>query len=190
VRAYSYVTLIYWALAMSSSELTVTEKKNIVSMRLNNNDRVAVRTLASRLFVRESELYRFAIRHLLNRLHKLHNTDCTGSDLLPLLIEFREELGQHLGIKKQQLFKIVNDGNAHPDKFVAMSDIELLLLPQHTVRQRLLKTDEALPFKQNDTGTWLERYFIKKYSLAKTADGLEGDNLDTDGIIDPSPSFG
>ena len=134
-------------------------------MRLNNNDRNAIQTMASRLFVRESELYRFAVNNLLNRLHKLHDLDCTGSDLLPLFIEFKEELIQNLGLKKQQLFTIINSGNIHPDKFVGMADIELLLLPQHLVRQRLLQIDDALAVKQHDISTWLECYFAGKYGL-------------------------
>lgn len=136
-------------------------------MRLNNDDRLAIQSMASRLFVRESELYRFAVNTLLNRMHKLHDLDCTGTDLLPLFIEFREELNQNLGLKKQQLFNIVNNGISHPEKFVAMSDIELLLLPQHLVRQRLLQIQNAVAFKQYDINAWLESYFVEKYGLAK-----------------------
>jgi hypothetical protein len=153
---------------MSSQGFNGDEKKHIVSMRLNNNDRNAIQTMASRLFVRESELYRFAVNHLLNRMHKLHDLDCTGSDLLPLFIEYREELNLNLGFKKQQLFKIVNNGNAHPDKFVSMADIELLLLPQHLVRQRLLQIEDALVLKQHDVNAWLERYLVDKYALGKS----------------------
>ncbi|UOA10532.1 hypothetical protein [Methylobacter sp. S3L5C] len=149
----------------SSPGITEGDKKQIVSMRLNNHDRNAIQTMASRLFVREAELYRFAVSNLLNRMYQLHDMDCTGSDLLPLFIEFREELNQNLGLKKQQLFKIINNGNANPDKFVAMADIELILLPQHLVRQRLLQIDAALAFKQLDINTWLKSYFIAKYSL-------------------------
>ena len=139
-------------------------------MRLNNHDRNAIQTMATRLFVREAELYRFAVNNLLNRMHQLPNLDCTGSDLLPLFIEFREELNLNLGFKKQQLFKVINNGNAHPDKFVAMSDIELLLLPQHLVRQRLLQIEAAQAFKQQDINTWLESYFVEKYGLPKFID--------------------
>jgi hypothetical protein len=152
---------------MSTQGFTEGEKKQIVSMRLNNNDRNAIQTMASRLFVRESELYRLAVNNLLNRMHQLHDLDCTGSDLLPLFIEFREELNLNLGLKKQQLFKIVNNGNAHPDKFVSMSDTELLLLPQHLVRQRLLQIEAALAVRQQDVSAWLESYFVEKYGLAK-----------------------
>jgi hypothetical protein len=155
---------------MAIQEQIESDKKFIVSMRLNNADRMAIRAMASRLFVRESELYRCAVNNLLNCMHKLHDTDCTGSDLLPLFIEFRVELIQGLGLKKQQLFNIINSGNMHPDKFVAMADIELLLLPPHLVRQRLLQIGEALAVKQEDIGTWLECFLVEKYGLDRISE--------------------
>jgi len=158
---------LIWYLNMSSEEFIESDKKYIVSMRLNNNDRMAIRAMASRLFVRESELYRFAVNNLLNCLHKLHDMDCMGSDLLPLFIEFRVDLIQNLGLKKQQLFNIINSGNMPPDKFVAMADIELLLLSRHLLRQRLLQMEEAVAVKQDDLNLWLESYFVRKYKLDK-----------------------
>ncbi len=134
-------------------------------MRLNNADRLSVRAAAARLFVRESELYRFAVHHLLHRLNPLLEERNAGSDLLPLFMEFREELNIHLGLKKNQLFKIFNGKNTSPDKFVAMSDIELLLLPHHAVRQRLLQTPDAAASKHANTDLWLENYLLQKYQI-------------------------
>lgn len=148
---------------MNDNEHLLDDKKHIVSIRLNNSDRIAVRSTAARLFVRESELYRFAVYHLLNRLHKLHDDACVGSDLLPLFIEFKDELNTHLGLKKHQLFKIFNGKSPHPEKFVSMADIELLLLPQHAVRQRLLQMNEATGQRQADTHAWLVAYLREKY---------------------------
>ena len=152
---------------MSLEESLANDKKLIVSMRLNNKDRNGIQAVASRLFVRESELYRFAINNLLNRMTMLHDDGCTGSDLLPLFIEFREAFNECLGLKKQQLFKIINTGNADPDKFVGMADIELLVLPQHLLRQRLLKTDDALVFRNNDITMWLQNYLKSKYQYTE-----------------------
>jgi hypothetical protein len=97
--------------------------------------------------------------------------------LLPLFLEIREELTQQLGLKKHQLFKIFNGKNTAADKFVAMSDIELLLLPLHVVRQRLQQTNDALPLKLSNTGAWLEAYLGKKYvfSVAAEENDLEAD---------------
>ena len=156
--------------ALNDNEAFFNDKKQIVSMRLNNADRNAVRSTAARLFVRESELYRFAVYHLLHRLHKLHDDSCCGSDLLPLFLEIREELTQQLGLKKHQLFKIFNGKHTASDKFVAMSDIELLLLPLHVVRQRLQLTSDASPFKHSNTSAWLEAYLNKKYGFSAMAE--------------------
>ncbi len=163
---------------MSTPDYTVGDKKHIVSMRLNNIDRNAIQTMASRLFVRESEIYRFAVNNLLNRLHKLHDLDCIGSDLLPMFIEFREELVHNLGLKKQQLFTIINSADVHPDKFVGMADIELLVLPQNLVRQRLLQLEDALAIKQNDVNAWLKNYFIEKYDLPRPIEENYDDDIE------------
>lgn len=148
---------------MNENEHLLDDKKHIVSIRLNNSDRIAVRSTAARLLVRESELYRFAVYHLLNRLHRLHDDACVGSDLLPLFIEFKDELNTHLGLKKHQLFKIFNGKNPDPEKFVSMADIELLLLPQHAVRQRLQQISEAAGQRRTDTDAWLLAYLREKY---------------------------
>ncbi len=149
---------------MSENDL-FNDRKYIVSMRLSNADRIAVRSTAARLFVRESKLYRFAVHHLLNRLHRLHDDSVNGSDLLLLFLEFKEELAVHLELNKYQMFKILNGRTTSPEKFVAMADIELLLMPKHTVRNRLTMTPEAAKFKHVNTSEWLRYYFIDKYQL-------------------------
>ena len=156
---------------MSESEQILTaDKKHIVSLRLNNADRFAACSIAERLSVRESELYRFAVCHFISRLHKLNNASFNGSDLLPLFLEFREELKTHLGLKKHQLFDILNGKNTPSDKFVAMVDIELLLLPRHRVRQRLTQSS-TVATQRDSTDAWLEDYLRKKYRF-----GLEFEN--------------
>lgn len=152
---------------MKAIDSHLDDKKNIVSIRLNNSDRDAMRVTAARLLVRESELYRFAIHHFLSRLQGLQDNSYTGSDLLPLFLEFRDELNSELGLKKHQLFEILNGRTADPSKFVSMSDVELLLLPQHSVRQRLHQLPEAVDCRRADSSDWLEQYFRVKYGLAK-----------------------
>lgn len=152
---------------MPNSQIDLIDKKHIVSIRLNNADRIGIRTTAARLLVRESELYRFAVCHLLNRLHKLHDEASVGSDLIPLFLEFREEFNSQLNLKKHQLFKIFNGRNPPQHKFVAMADIELLLLPQHAVKQRLQTTTDASNARNANTDIWLKSYLLGKYELDK-----------------------
>lgn len=151
--------------SVENEPIEIDEKKSIVSMRLSNSDRLSVRSTASRLHIRESELYRFAICFLLRRLNKLHDDSYSGSDLLPLLLEFRDELDISLKLNKQQLFNIINNRNTSTEKFVPMVDIELLLMPEHATRQRLSKTPEALDYKDSNTGKWLINYLNSKYNF-------------------------
>ena len=142
----------------------MNELKQIISLRLVDSDRAAVQAIASRLFVRESDIYRFAINYLLNRFSCLFDDTCTGSDLLPAMLEIRAEINHTLGLKRHQLEKIINGSNLHPDKYVAMSDIELLLMPQHILKQRLMKLDE-IPRTPIDIESWLKLYLTEKYNL-------------------------
>ncbi len=142
----------------------MNELKQIISLRLVDSDRVAIQAIASRLFVRESDIYRFAINYLLNRFSCLFDESCTGSDLLPAMLEIRAEINHTLGLKRHQLERIFNGNNLNPDKYVAMSDIELLLMPQHILKQRLMKQDET-PRANIDVETWLKLYLTEKYNL-------------------------
>lgn len=157
-------------MSMLNEDDLLNDRKNIVSIRLGNSDRETVRYMASRLFVRESKLYRFAIHHLIARLHKLNDETCCGNDLLLLFLDFKEELATHLDLKKHQLFKIFNGRTTRAEKFVAMSDIELLLMPDHVIRQRLQLIPDALQFKHANTTEWLRSYFTHKYALVSTMD--------------------
>ena len=74
------------------------EKKHVVSIRLTNNDRGGIQNLSSRLFIREADLYRFAVNSLLDRMCLLNDDSKRGSDLLPLFINHRTEINQHLNL--------------------------------------------------------------------------------------------
>ncbi len=80
------------------------------------------------------------------------------------MLEIRTEINHTLGLKRHQLEKIINGNNLHPDKYVAMSDIELLLMPQHLLKQRLMKLDE-ISRPPSDPESWLKAYLMEKYSL-------------------------
>ncbi len=144
----------------------MTDRKHIVSLRLNNDDRRAIQSIASRLLVRESDMYRLAVSQLLARLETLLDSSCRGFELLPLFLELREELNYNLGFKKPQLYKIINYKELSPEKLVPMSDIELLILPHHAVRNRLAKLHQV---EENniDTDVWLKLYFEQKYFSAE-----------------------
>ncbi len=140
----------------------MNERKNIVSMRLADGDRTAVQAIAERLYIRESDVYRFAVKQLLSNMEAFLSPSHSGCDLLPLLLECREDLILHLGLKKNQLYNILNSGETNPEKYVSMSDVELLILPNASIRQQLMKLQDP-PEKNIDTESWLKYYFAEKY---------------------------
>lgn len=154
----------------------MNELKQIISLRLVDSDRAAVQAIAARLFVRESDVYRFAINYLLNRFSCLFDESCTGSDLLPAMLKIRGEINHTLGLKRHQLDKIINGNNLHPDKYVAMSDIELLLMPQHMLKQRLMKLDDT-PRNNLSIENWLVAYLTEKYGLLDMEEEVEFENF-------------
>ena len=143
----------------------LNEKKHVVSIRLTNSDRGGIQNLSSRLFIRESDLYRFAVNSLIDRMSLLNDDSNRGSDLLPLFVNLRAEINQHLNLTKEQLYKIINAGNADPDKLVPMEDVELLIQPDNVLRRQLHLNPEALAFKNKDTDSWLHDYFVDKYKI-------------------------
>jgi len=140
----------------------MNERKKIISLRITDDDRTSIQSMASRLYIRESDIYRFAINQLLTRFDKLLDESCSGRDLLPLFLEYREELNHHMNLKKKQLHTIFNGQEPTPETYVSMADVELLLLPHHALRQRLSKIQPP-PEDNIDTDTWLKKYFTAKY---------------------------
>ncbi len=136
----------------------------MISLRLLDCDRTDIQAIATRLFVRESDIYRFTINFFLNRFSCLLDPSCTGSDLLLPLCEIRAEINHTLGLKKIQLEKIINGNILDADKYVAMSDVELLLMPQRNLRQRLSKLMEVST-SSVDVEDCLKDYLTKKYNL-------------------------
>ncbi len=142
------------------------DRKHIVSLRLTQDDRESIQSIATRLLVKESYIYRFAINQLLVRLEKLLDTSNRGIRLLPLFLDLREELNYNLGFKKTQLYNIINFKELSPENRVSMDDVELLILPNHAVRSRLAKIHPA-PETNIDTDAWLKQYFEQKYLLGQ-----------------------
>lgn len=141
-----------------------TDLKQTISLRLADADRLQVQALAARLFVRESDIYRLAIGYLLNRFGDFLNPEKTGSDLLPAFLQARVEMNDILEVRRHQLENILNGNNARPEKYIAMSDIELLMLPRHLLRSGLMKADSK-PRKNLDAEAWLALYLSEKYQL-------------------------
>lgn len=147
------------------------DAKQMISVRIEESDRAFVQMLAARLYVRESDIYRFAINHLLGKMTLLLDETCTGIDLLLALLEIRTELNSTLGLKRNQLERIINNHYCSRNKYVAMLDIELLLMSEHMLKQTLSRLYPA-PKDRGNIDNWLKEYLCSKYNVIEIDENL------------------
>ena len=106
----------------------IEDRKQNVSVRLNVSDLVKIKEIAKRLHVRESDVFRFAIKATLAKLIPLHDHSVKGSDLVPAFIECGAELTSYFDLDTVRLENIFNAGLDDLSKKVDSDDIELLAM--------------------------------------------------------------
>ena len=104
------------------------DKKKNISVRLNASDLQKIRDIARRLRVRDSDVFRFAIKAMLSKLIPLHDCSVQGSDLMPAFIECGTELTKYFDLDSDRLELIINNNLEDADKRVDTEDIELLAM--------------------------------------------------------------
>jgi hypothetical protein len=104
------------------------DKKQNVSVRLNISDLSKIKDIAKRLHVRESDVFRFAIKATLTKLIPLHDNNSKGRDLLPAFIEYGSELTNYFDLDVQRLDTVINQGVEDPLARVDYDDIELIAM--------------------------------------------------------------
>jgi len=103
----------------------MANKKNI-SVRLGIGDLRRIKEIALRLDVKESDIFRFAVKSLSTRLMPLLNRQLKGVPMLVALLESGEELLRYFEFDAFQLDKLIN--GEEDDQAVADEDIELLAI--------------------------------------------------------------
>lgn len=153
------------------------QRKQNISVRMNASDLRRIREIAARLKVRESDVFRFAVRSSLAKLTPLQDTHTAGRDLVPVFIEFGSELTSYFELDQEQLETIINGPLTDQGKRVERDDIELLAswgMQDHYLHLRLKEAfsrdrDSATP------ATLLRQYLYEKY-----VSGNKGDRRGTD----------
>lgn len=103
----------------------MANKKNI-SVRLGVGDLRRIKEIALRLDVKESDIFRFAVKSLSTRLMPLLNRQLKGVPMLVALLESGEDLLRYFEFDAFQLDKLINGEEG--DQAVADEDIELLAI--------------------------------------------------------------
>ena len=65
----------------------VDNKKQNVSVRMSSTDLKRIKDIAQRMNVRDSDVFRFAIKNTLAKLTPLNDSLVRGKDLLPVKIQ-------------------------------------------------------------------------------------------------------
>jgi hypothetical protein len=158
-------------------------RKQAVSIRMSAADIRAVKKLAKRFEVRDSDVIRFAVKSMLAKLSPLSDSGLKGRNLVPVFVETGTDIFRYLDIDAARLETIINEG-AEPTARVDHEDIQLLAMsgvPQSYAMLRLLgigaKPDQV-GLADRDSGDReqlaqsLRSYLYEKYGYGARQNGL------------------
>ena len=156
-------------------------RKKAVSLRLNVADIRRVKRLAQRLGVRDSEIIRYALQQMLQRLSPLTDAAQRGRSLVPLFLDTGTELVREFDLDAQRLDAIINDG-VPPEAAVPADDLHLLTL-------NAASAPPLLPAPDTVDGEWryqerrtspVRRYLYQKYLCEMREDTPRVRSLEVD----------
>lgn len=102
-------------------------RKRAVSIRMSAADVGKVRRLAQRLGVRDSDVFRYAVKTTLARLAPLSDPHVRGRSLVPVFLESNSDLFTHFDLDAARLENIINE-DAHESRRVDHEDIQLIAM--------------------------------------------------------------
>ena len=152
----------------------IDDKKQTVSVRMSASDHNKVKEIANRLHVRESDLFRFAVKSAITKLLPLYDKNFKGKDLIPLFIEFGHELTNYFELDTMRLDEIINEGvSKDSDNYVDYDDLNLIAMSgirENHLYIRLNYLNQEFSNISNSGGSadhenhsLLKRYLYRKY---------------------------
>ena len=103
------------------------QRKQAVSIRLGSSDVRKIKRVAERLGVRDSDVIRFALKSMLNRIAPLCDPEIRGRNLVPVFVEAGCDLIAHFDLDAFRLEAIINEG-ADDERLVDHDDVVLLAM--------------------------------------------------------------
>ncbi len=142
----------------------VEHRKQAVSIRLGEGDVRNIKRMAQRLGVRDSDIIRYAVKSMLNRISPLCDEAIRGRNLVPVLVESGDELIRFFELDAFRLDSIIND-RVGADTRVDRDDIALLamsgLREQYLVMR--MQDGSVVPHEAAAPGRSLRNYLYDKY---------------------------
>lgn len=149
-------------------------RKKAISLRINTADLRKVKNLAQRLGTRDSDVVRFALKLMLDRLAPLCDQNVRGRALVPVIVEAGRDILHHFDLDFAELEEIVNAGVDKEQK-VEPEDLQLLAAAgiQQTYAQ--LKLSKIVPGSSIERGRApraedLHNDRVRSYFYAKYAE--------------------
>lgn len=139
-------------------------QKQCVSVRLSNSDIQKIKRIASRLKVSDSDIIRFAIKNILSRLGPLSDEHTRGHALLPIFIEYWNEIARHFDFDTDRLDAIINTEGDEAGA-VQRDDIELLAMHNTLPTYLKMRLEKILgePVSDQEVAPRLRSYLYEKY---------------------------
>ena len=148
----------------------MTSRKSAVSVRMGVADLVKMKAIAKRLGVRDSDVFRYAVKSLLAQLSPLVDPSASGRHLLPAFVEAGPGLLRYFDLDATRLIEIVNAGVDNPELLVAADDLTLLSMAGSQDSYSLMKLGELInagsappPPEKEDLIDVLRDYLYEKY---------------------------
>lgn len=142
----------------------VDQRKQAVSIRLGEGDVRNIKRIAQRLGVRDSDIIRFAVKSMLNRIAPLCDDAITGRSLVPVLVESGDELIRYFELDAYRLESIINE-SAGPSTRVDRDDIALLAMSGFREQYLVMRMQDGtvMPHESAGNGRSLRNYLYDKY---------------------------
>ena len=143
-------------------------KKRNVSIRLSESDIRKTKEVSNRLGVKDSELFRFAIKSTLRKLTPLNDAELQGADLIPAWLVWGEELLEYFDLNSEQLNEIFNNDAPH-GKTIDAADIDLMLLSRLSGSYVVKRLSEicGTQVEPSQANQVMKNYLYDKYVLGK-----------------------
>jgi hypothetical protein len=106
----------------------VATRMRAVSIRMSGADIRLIKRLADRLQVRDSDVVRYAVKSVLQRLAPLVDEGLRGRSLVPVLMETSEDLVRHFDLDMARLDAVVNGDEADASKRVDSEDLRIIAM--------------------------------------------------------------
>jgi hypothetical protein len=130
-----------------------------------------MKAIAKRLGVRDSDVFRYAVKSALTQLGPLVDGKVLGRHLLPVFIEAGPALLRFFELDAARLGEIVNAGIEDPALLVAPEDLTLLSMAGIKEPYALLRLGEVLdasaplPAEKDEMVEVLRDYLYEKYVM-------------------------